>query len=142
MRPPVDAIAAELFGDDAFARPPYMKPAVVTFVDGLITLTWNRWRAAFTRDLKKLEQEQRELENAEQGKCRIQLLDSCKADHDPPELEAGNTTPSALWRYLKAMSAILTRLARWKEVKGEEWQRVNDRMAEMQEGFTAGLVSE
>lgn len=51
----------------------FMKPVVVTIVDRMTMLMWNWWWSAFTHDLQKLVQEQRELMNAKQGKCELSV---------------------------------------------------------------------
>ena len=64
----VPDLAEALFGDEAFFRQGLTRPAVTAFVDGLLTLTWNRWRTWFGRDQAALEREERALESAEKGK--------------------------------------------------------------------------
>lgn len=66
----VNVLAEEFFGDECYLEDheTLIKPAINRWVRGMLTLTWNRWRSSFGREVKKLRAAQSAYEQLEKGK--------------------------------------------------------------------------
>lgn len=45
----------------------FVKPELILFLRGMLTLTWHRWRAQFKRQIKHFHQAQAVLKEQERG---------------------------------------------------------------------------
>lgn len=66
----VNDIALEFFGEEAMDESGrFVRPELVIFLRGMMTLTFNRWRSVFTRQIKNFHEAQDALKKREKGKC-------------------------------------------------------------------------